>query len=84
MKEYDDVLLIAEKECYAKYGVHKGMQGIVCYPKNVEGYTLVEFPLYADGGYIAAIAVRDEDLDAITAVDPWVNDRIRAEYEKKA
>ena len=29
MKEYDRVKLIVEKECYAKHGVHKGMDGFV-------------------------------------------------------
>ena len=34
----DCVEVIVEKEKYAKEGVHKGMQGWICYDKRVRGY----------------------------------------------
>jgi len=37
MKEYDRVRLIVEKEKYVKYGVHKGMDGWICDPRNIDG-----------------------------------------------
>ena len=43
MKEYDRVELIIEKEKYAKEGVHKGMNGWICDPRNIEGNWLVSF-----------------------------------------
>lgn len=81
MKEYDCVELLVEKQAYAKDGVHKGMQGWICYEKCVKGYSLVEFPLYGEAGIIAIIDVRDEDLKLIPDWNARVNERIRAEYE---
>ena len=81
MKEYDCVELLVEKQAYAKEGVHKGMQGWICYEKCVKGYSLVEFPLYGEAGIIAIIDVRDEDLKLIPDWNARVNERIRAEYE---
>lgn len=43
MKEYDEVKLIAEKEKYAREGVHKGAQGTICDPRNIYGQWLVDF-----------------------------------------
>ncbi len=34
VKEMDCVEVIVEKEKYAKEGVHKGMQGWICYDKK--------------------------------------------------
>lgn len=81
MKEYDCVELLVEKQAYAKDGVHKGMQGWICYEKCVKGYSLVEFPLYGEAGIIATIDVRDEDLKLIPDWNGHINERIRAEYE---
>ena len=44
MKEMDCVEVIVEKEKYAKEGVHKDMQGWICYDKKVRGYWLTNFP----------------------------------------
>ena len=44
MKEMDCVEVIVEKERYAQDGVHKGMQGWICYPEFVNGTWLVNFP----------------------------------------
>ena len=35
MKEYDRVVLTVEKEKYAKEGVHRGMSGIICDPRQI-------------------------------------------------
>ena len=85
MKEYDSVELIVEKEKYTKHGVHKGMQGWICFAKEVEGFSLVNFPCYGNHPDIATISVRDEDLRIITKdeADDWINDRIKAEHEGK-
>ena len=36
MKEYDRVRLLVEKERYAEEGVHKGMDGWICYDQKCE------------------------------------------------
>lgn len=83
LKEYDLVELTVDRDCYTRHGIYKGMQGIICYEKCVEGYSLVEFSLYGEGGCIAVIDVRDVDLCVITQGDDWINDRIKAEREGK-
>ena len=80
MKEYDCVELITDRECYAKVGVYKGMQGWICYEKCVEGYSLVNFPCYGDRPDIATISVRDEDLLVILEGDDQINERIQTEH----
>ena len=46
MQMMDCVEVIVEKESYAREGVHKGMQGWICYEQEVDGYWLVNFPQY--------------------------------------
>ena len=43
MKEYSRVRLVVEKEKYAKKGAHKGMDGWICDPRNIDGDWLVCF-----------------------------------------
>lgn len=62
MKEYDRVELIVEKEKYAKYDVHKGMDGWICDPRNINGQWLVCFGQKLDLPNIATIAVKEVDL----------------------
>ena len=62
MKEYDRVQLIVEKECYIKHGVHKGMDGIICDPRKINGKWLVSFDQYGDLPEIACISVKESDL----------------------
>ena len=85
LKEYDSVELIADKNRYAEHGVYKGMQGWICFAKEVEGFSLVNFPCYGDHPDIATITVHDEDLRVITPAetDEWINDRLKAEHEEK-
>ena len=45
MTYMDNVEVIIEKEKYTRDGVHKGMQGWITEPENINGYWLVNFPL---------------------------------------
>ena len=65
VKEYDRVELIVEKDRYAKEGVHKGMDGIICDPHKVNGTWLVSFDQYGNLPEIACISVKEEDLKII-------------------
>lgn len=65
MKEYDRVRLIVEKEKYAEDGVHKGMDGWICDPRNINGQWLVSFDQFGDLPEIACIPVKEEDLEVI-------------------
>ena len=48
MKEMDCVEVIVEKEEYVKEGVHKGMQGWICFSECVNESWLINFPQYLD------------------------------------
>ena len=48
MQMMDCVEVIVEKESYAREGVHKGMQGWICYEQEVDGYWLGNFPPYGE------------------------------------
>lgn len=65
MKEYDRVRLIVEKEKYAEDGVHKGMDGWICDPRNINGQWLVSFDQSGDLPEIACIPVKEEDLEVM-------------------
>ncbi len=65
MKEYDRVMLIVEKEKYANEGVHKGMDGWICDPRNIDGHWLVCFDQYGALPNIATIPVKEEDLEIV-------------------
>ena len=69
MKEYDRVELIVEKEKYAKEGVHKGMNGWICDPRNINGQWLVCFDHADDLPEYPIIAVKEEDLKVIRESD---------------
>ena len=79
MKEYDRVELIVEKEKYAKEGVHKGMNGWICDPRNINGQWLVCFDQKFDYN-IATIPVKEEDLVVIEE-SPEQNDNMK-EYDR--
>jgi hypothetical protein len=61
MKEYDRVELIVEKERYVKHSVHKGMDGWICDPRNIEESWLVCFD-NNDLDEFPIISVLEEDL----------------------
>ena len=65
MKEYDRVRLIVEKEKYAEDGVHKGMDGWICDPRNINGQWLVSIDQSGDLPEIACIPVKEEDLEVM-------------------
>lgn len=65
MKEYDRVKLIIEKDKYAKEGVHKGMDGWICDPRNINGQWLVSFDQYGALPEIACIPVKEQDLEVV-------------------
>ena len=81
MKEMDCVEVIAEKEKYAKEGVHKGMQGWICFDECSNGYWLVNFPQYGEKDDIAEISVKEEDLMLLpNGMDARVNERIKEQF----
>ena len=80
MRMLDCVELVAEKECYAKEGIHKGMQGWICDPRSIDGTWLVNFPQYGEKENIGTEAIQEEDLKQIPVMDARVNERIREEF----
>ena len=48
MKYLDCVEVIAEKEEYAKQGVHKGMQGVIWLEESIDGTWDVFFDLWGE------------------------------------
>ena len=82
MKEMDCVEVIVEKECYVKEGVHKGMQGWICDPNNIDGSWLVNFPQYGDKQDIATIDIEETDLKLVPRMEAKKNERIRALFSE--
>ncbi len=80
MKEMDCVEVIVEKERYTKYGVHKGMQGWICFDERRNGYLLVCFPQYGEKDNIATIAIKEEDLKEIPVMYAIVNEKIKEQF----
>ncbi len=60
--EYDLVELTVEKEKYAKFGIHKGMQGVVMEEKCIESCYYVIFTDESTAEDIADISVHEDDL----------------------
>ncbi len=81
MKEMDCVEVIVEKEDYAKEGVHKGMQGWICYGDNSYGAWLVCFPQYGEKDNIATISIKEENLILLpNGMDARVNEKIKEQF----
>lgn len=81
MKEMDCVEVVVEKNSYAENGVHKGMQGWICYPECSGGYWLVNFPQYGAKDDIATISIKEDDLVLLpNGMDAKVNEKIKAEF----
>lgn len=81
MKEMDCVEVIVEKEKYAREGVHKGMQGWICFDECSNGYWLVNFPQYGEKDDIAEISIKEEDLILLpNGMDARVNERIKEQF----
>ena len=81
MKEMDCVELTVEKEKYSKDGVHQGMQGWICDPRNIDDTWLVNFPQCGGKGDIATIAVKEKDLKQIPVMHASVNEQIKAQFD---
>lgn len=81
MNEFDCVEVIIEKEKYIREGVHKGMQGWICFEQRTPGYWLVNFPQYGDKDDIATISIKEEDLKVIAVMDARINEQIKAQFE---
>ena len=81
MKYLDCVEVIVEKEKYAKYGVHKGMQGVIWLEESIDGEWDVYFTQYGEKDDIAEISISEEDLILLpNGMDAKVNERIKAEF----
>ena len=80
MKMMDCVEVIVEKEKYAEDGVHKGMQGWICYEEKAFGSWLVNFPQCGEKDDVAEISIKEEDLKLLPRMDARVNERIKAEF----
>lgn len=76
MQEMDIVEIIVEKECYVKEGVHKGMQGWICFDDCVNGYWLVNFPACYERKDIAEISIHETDMKQIPRMNARVNEEI--------
>ena len=83
MKEMDIVEIIVEKKQYTEEGVHKGMQGWICYDRCADGYWLVNLPQYGAKPDIATLSVHQDDMIVIPSMDARTNERIRAAHEGK-
>ena len=84
MTYMDHVEVIAEKERYARDGVHKGMQGWITEPENINGYWLVIFPQCGEKNDIATIPSKEEDRNVVMLLDARINERIKVQFEKDA
>ena len=81
MKEMDHVEIIVEKEEYAKYGVHKGMQGWICDDRNIDNSWLVNFPQCGEKEDVAEIPIKEDDLKLIDIMHADINEKIKARFE---
>ncbi len=81
MKELDCVELIVEKEKYVREGVHKGMQGWICFDECSFGYWLVNFPQYGAKKDIATVSIKEEDMKVIPCMDARINEQIKARFD---
>ena len=82
MKMMDCVEVIAEKEEYAKQGVHKGMQGVIWEPEPENGAWVVLIPQCGEKEDITDLYMKEEDLKVIPVMNAIVNEQIKAEFER--
>ena len=81
MKEMDCVEVIVEKEEYAEEGVHKGMQGWICYDVFCDGTWLVNFPQCGEKDVIATLSIREEDMKLVPVMNAILNEQIKAKFD---
>ena len=82
MKMMDCVEVTVEKEIYARDGVHRGMQGWICFEQRAENYWLVNFPQCGEKDDIATISIQEADLKEIPIMHAIVNEQIKAQFER--
>ena len=82
MKYLDCVRAIAEKEKYAKCGVHKCMQGVVWDGGCRSGEYSVYYTQRGEKPDIAEIPIEENDLERIPVMHAVINEFIKAEFEK--
>ena len=80
MKELDCVEVLVEKEKYAKHGVHKGMQGWICWHESIDASWLVSFPQYGEKDDIATISIHERDMKIIPVMYAKRNEEIREQF----
>ena len=76
MKMMDCVKVIAEKNEYARDGVHKGMYGWICDERNISSSWLVNFPQCGEKADIETLSINEKDV-----MHAIVNEQIKAEFE---
>lgn len=81
MKEMDCVEVIVEKEEYAEEGVHKGMQGWICYDVFCDGTWLVNFPQCGEKDDIATLSIREEDMKLVPVMNAILNEQMKAKFD---
>ena len=81
MKEMDCVEVIVEKKEYAEEGVHKGMQGWICYDVFCDDTWLVNFPQCGEKDDIATLSVREEDMKLVPVMNAILNEQIKAKFD---
>ena len=81
MKKMDCVEVIVEKEEYAEEGVHKGMQGWICYDVFCDGTWLVNFPQCGEKDDIATLSIREEDMKFVPVMNAILNEQIKAKFD---
>ena len=81
MKMMDCVKVIAEKNEYARDGVHKGMYGWICDERNISSSWLVNFPQCGEKADIETLPIKEKDLIQVPVMHAIVNEQIKAEFE---
>ena len=82
LKEMDCVEVTVEKEVYARDGVHKGMQGWICYPISIDETWLVNFPQCGARADIETIGIAEADMKEVPVMYAIENERIKAWFDR--
>ncbi len=82
MKMMDCVEVTQEKAKYTKYGVHKGMQGVIWEKQEKDGSWLVLFPRYGEKADIADLCIEEENLSLLpNGMNARINEEIEAKFD---
>ena len=77
------VVVIVEKEKYAKAGVHKGMQGRLCFVDESNAW-LVSFPQSDKKDDTVEILMDADDFEPLpNGMDARINEQIKAKFDKQ-